>query len=235
MIDIYSYIIENIHQFLGVVFSIIYVIFSIKENILCWPALIMAAIFNMFAFHIIELPLQIIMQLFFIGTAIYGWYNWKKGDNAAANTKAKKGSIEFEDAGESLNPTLLKSVKNSVQVNNPKPAVEGKLTIKSWNTKTHIRWITAGLVLTVTLWVCLRQINIINSSPFLDSLMFTFNIIPMYMTGKKILESWLYFIVIDIISGCFYLYTGEFFFCFLFFCYIGFATHGYRTWKKNKV
>lgn len=193
MIDIYSYIIENIYQFLGVLFSIIYVIFSIKENILCWPALIIAAIFNIFAFHIIELPLQIIMQFFFIGTAIYGWHNWKKG-----------------------------SKKNS-------------LTITSWNTKTHAQWIIVGLLLTLTLWLCLKEINIINSSPFVDSLMFTFNIIPMYMTGKKILESWLYFIAIDIISGFFYLYTGEFFFCFLFFCYIGFAIHGYQTWKKNKV
>ena len=193
MIDIYSYIIANIYQFLGVCFSIIYVIFSIKENILCWPALIIAAIFNMFAFHIIELPLQVIMQLFFIGTGIYGWYNWKNGDSS------------------------------------------GKLKIKSWNIRTHIRWITIGLVLTITLWFFLQQINITNSSPFLDSLMFTFNIIPMYMTGKKILESWLYFIAIDIISGFFYLYTGEFFFCFLFFCYIGFAIHGYQTWKKNKV
>ncbi|MAQ70396.1 MAG: hypothetical protein CMD23_04805 [Flavobacteriales bacterium] len=193
MIDIYFYIIENIYQFLGVLFSIIYVIFSIKENILCWPALIIAAIFNIFAFHIIELPLQIIMQLFFIGTGIYGWYNWKKGDNS------------------------------------------GQLTIKSWNIKTHVQWIIAGLVITVALWLCLKQINIINSSPFLDSLMFAFNIIPMYMTGKKILESWLYFIAIDIISGFFYLSTGEFFFCFLFFCYIGFAIHGYRTWQKNKV
>ena len=193
MIDIYSYIIANIYQFLGVLFSIIYVIFSIKENILCWPALIIAAIFNVFAFHIIELPLQVVMQLFFIGTGIYGWYNWKNGDSS------------------------------------------GKLKIKSWNIKTHVRWITIGLVLTITLWFFLKQINITNSSPFLDSLMFTFNIIPMYMTGKKILESWLYFIAIDIISGFFYLYTGEFFFCFLFFCYIGFAIHGYQTWTKNKL
>lgn len=193
MIEIYYYIHENIYQFLGVIFSIIYVIFSIKENILCWPSLIIAAIFNMFAFYTIQLPLQVIMQLFFIGTAIYGWYNWKKGDNT------------------------------------------GILKITSWNIKKHAQWITLGLLLTITLWFFLQKINITNSSPFIDSLMFSFNIIPMYMTGKKILESWLYFICIDIISGFFYLYTEEFFFCFLFFCYIGFAIHGYRTWQKNKA
>ena len=107
--------------------------------------------------------------------------------------------------------------------------------MKSWGIQTHIQWIVLGLTATTILWLFLQQINIANSSPFLDSLMFAFNIIPMYMTGKKILESWIYFICIDIVSGFFYLYTGEFFYCFLFFCYIGFAIHGYRTWKKNKA
>ena len=65
------------------------------------------------------------------------------------------------------------------------------------------------------------------------SLMFMFNIIPMYMTTKKIIQSWVIFIVIDIISGFFYLYTGDYFYCFLFFFYIPFATYGYISWKKH--
>ena len=53
------------------------------------------------------------------------------------------------------------------------------------------------------------------------------------MTTKKILESWLYFIWIDVISGFFYLQSGDYFYCFLFFFYIPFAIHGYLTWKKE--
>ena len=81
MIELYEYINENIFQFLGVIFSIIYVTFSIKQNILCWPALIIASLFNMYAYHIINLPLQVSMQFFFIGTGVYGWYNWKQSTN----------------------------------------------------------------------------------------------------------------------------------------------------------
>ena len=87
---------------------------------------------------------------------------------------------------------------------------------------SHILWIFLGLLTTVVLTVALKNYNL-SEFPFFDSLMFCFNIIPMYMIGKKILESWIYFIVIDIISGAFYLQTGEYFFCLLFFCYIGFA------------
>ncbi len=195
MIEFYNYLIENIFQFMGVLFSIIYVLFSIRQNILCWPALIIAAVFNFYAYYLINLPLQSIMQLFFILTAFYGWHKWRKSQEKT---------------------TLL---------------------VNSWQIKSHLTWLTIGLISTLAIGFFLKSINnnsIFHSSyPFLDALMFVFNIIPMYMTGKKILESWIYFIVIDIISGIFYAITGEFFFCFLFFCYIGFATQGYLTWKKE--
>ena len=78
MIDLYSYFSENLFQFFGVLFSIIYVVFSIKQNILCWPALIFGSIFNMLAYYQINLNLQLIMQFFFIGTGVIGWLNWNK-------------------------------------------------------------------------------------------------------------------------------------------------------------
>ena len=81
MNDIYLYIIGNIYQFLGVFFSIIYVWLSIRENIYCWVALIIASILNIIAYNLINLPLQVFMQLFFIGTGLYGWYNWKRKQN----------------------------------------------------------------------------------------------------------------------------------------------------------
>ena len=192
MIELYSYFIENIYQFLGVLFSIIYVIFSIKQNVLCWLALFIASLLNMVAYNLINLPLQVSMQLFFIGTAFYGWHQWTYAKN---------------------NKTLK---------------------VSKWNTKQHVLWISAGIFITVFLSIILQYFDI-SSNPILDSLMFTFNLIPMYMTGKKIIESWLYFIVIDVISGVFYLNSGEYFFSFLFFCYIGFATYGFLTWKKDLV
>ena len=194
MTDIYIYTIENIYQFLGVFFSIIYVILSIKQHLYCWVALAIAAIFNMYAYYLINLPLQVIMQFFFIGTAIYGFINWNK-KNRKTQLKVKTKSLKYN--------TICLGV---------------------------------GLLTTILLTILLTFSNsnyLYSEYPFIDALMFTFNMIPMYLTGKKIIESWIYFIVIDIISGLFYLQTGELFFCALFFCYIGFASYGYITWKKE--
>ena len=70
MIDLYSYFSENLFQFFGVLFSIVYVVFSIKQNILCWPALIIGSIFNILAYYQINLNLQLIMQFFLLEQAL---------------------------------------------------------------------------------------------------------------------------------------------------------------------
>ena len=168
-------------------------ILSIRQNIFCWPALIIAAILNGYAFYLIELPLQSMMQLFFISVAISGWRHW--------NTQEKSQFI-----------------------------------VKVWTRKKVIISIFIGLLLTFILTQILSQLektNFESKFPFFDALMFMFNIIPMYMTTKKVIQSWLIFIVIDVISGFFYLYTGDYFYCFLFFFYIPFATYGYLNWKKH--
>ena len=192
---IHNYLItqNHIYEFLGVCFSIIYVTLSIKQNIFCWPALIIAAILNGYAFYLIELPLQSIMQLFFISVAISGWKNWNKKET-------------------------------------------NQFLVKIWTKHKIAIWVFSGLLLTLILKQILIELegtNFESKFPFFDALMFMFNIIPMYMTTKKVIQSWLIFIVIDIISGFFYLYTGDYFYCFLFFFYIPFATYGYFNWKKH--
>ena len=205
-------------EFFGVLFSFIYVVFSIKQNTLCWPALIIAAIFNIPCFIIQELPLQSIMQFFFIITGIYGWYNWK-------NTKT-----------------------------------DNELKVKSWKINKHFEWIHHGAAMTIITTILLLSIDFDINLNFIfeyntsqsvnadnnnmiwlnkklrtlaDALLFIFNIIPMYLTGKKILESWIYFIIIDMFGSLFYFFDGLYFYAFLYFCYIGFASYGYLTWKKT--
>ena len=197
---LFNYILENILEFFGVTFSFIYVILSIRQNIFCWPALIIAAIMNIIVYHSIGLSLQMTMQFFFIVTAIYGWRNWK--------IQKKVNKIET-------------------------------IKVKKWGLNKNIKWISIGLLITAIFTILLKLIPykslMYSNYPFLDSLMFVFNIIPMYMTGKKILECWIYFICIDIISGVFYFSTEEFFYCLLFFGYIPFAITGFIKWKKSIV
>ena len=187
-----NYVINHIYEFFGVLFSIIYVVLSIRQSIYCWFALIIAAIINGYAFLLIGLPLQSVMQIFFIVVGISGLKNWSNINNK-------------------------------------------KIYVVSRNFNFHLYVTLVGSIVTIVLFKFLQSSLILNSQflskePFFDALMFMYNIIPMYMTTKKILESWLYFIWIDVISGFFYLQSGDYFYCFLFFFYIPFAIHGYLAY-----
>lgn len=69
--------------------------------------------------------------------------------------------------------------------------------------------------------------------PFLDSLTTWASVITTYMVAKKILENWLYWLVIDSISIYLYLDRALFFTALLFAIYIIIIGFGWRTWYNN--
>ena len=87
--EILNYITNHIYEFFGVLFSIIYVVLSIRQNIFCWFALIIAAILNGYAFFTIGLPLQSIMQIFFIGVGLSGLKNWSQKNTGKIVVKSE--------------------------------------------------------------------------------------------------------------------------------------------------
>jgi len=221
-INNYLFTQNHIYEFLGVCFSIIYVILSIKQNIFCWPALIIAAILNGYAFYLIGLPLQSIMQLFFISVAISGWRNWKKKEaNQFLVKKWPLKKVSFWIFIGLLLTFVLALILLKLERIQTFLLLHFGPFVDSLNNALEYEWIVIDLK------------SFKSKFPFFDALMFMFNVIPMYMTTKKVIQSWLIFIVIDIISGFFYLYTGDYFYCFLFFFYIPFATYGYLNWKKH--
>jgi nicotinamide mononucleotide transporter len=72
--------------------------------------------------------------------------------------------------------------------------------------------------------------------PIVDSFTTVFSIIATYMITKKVLENWLYWIVIDAVSIYLYLSRDLHLTSFLFMLYAIIAIFGYFSWlKKMKV
>lgn len=57
--------------------------FAAKSNIITWPFAIINAVLFFLLFYQINLYSQMMLQLFFLGNAIYGWTNWKKDSSGA--------------------------------------------------------------------------------------------------------------------------------------------------------
>ncbi len=69
--------------------------------------------------------------------------------------------------------------------------------------------------------------------PYLDAFITAFSLIATWMTAKKILENWLFWIVIDGLSISLYASRGFYLIALLFIIYTIIAAAGYFKWKKK--
>lgn len=71
--------------------------------------------------------------------------------------------------------------------------------------------------------------------PYLDGLTTSFSLIATWMTAQKYLQSWIYWIVIDVVCIGIYTYKGIDAFAVLFAIYTILAIWGYRKWRKASM
>ena len=109
---------------------------------------------------------------------------------------------------------------------------KNETNIISINAKTHIKLIIIGLLLTFLLGYYLT-IFTSAASPLIDSFTTIFSIIATFMVAKKILENWIYWIIIDIVSIQLYVSRELYLTAVLFLIYTVIAIYGYYTWANR--
>ena len=69
--------------------------------------------------------------------------------------------------------------------------------------------------------------------PYLDAFITAFSLIATWMTAKKIIENWLFWIVIDALAILLYLCREFYLIALLYLIYTILALTGYIQWKKK--
>lgn len=108
---------------------------------------------------------------------------------------------------------------------------EEVISITRWNWKDHLVAILiglAGLFLLGWFWSFMNA-----ALPYVDAMTTSFSIIATYMVVKKILENWLYWIVIDAVCIVVYLHRELHLTAFLFLIYLIIAIYGYYRWQSK--
>lgn len=72
-----------------------------------------------------------------------------------------------------------------------------------------------------------------SSLPYWDSATSVFSVTGMWLTARKFLDNWYYWLVVDILASFIYYYKGLYFYSALYFIYIGLAIAGYVSWKRK--
>jgi nicotinamide mononucleotide transporter len=66
-------------EILGAITGLIYLLFSIKQNIWLWPWGIITSLLYVFVFYRSKFYADMSLQVYYLGISIYGWYFWLAG------------------------------------------------------------------------------------------------------------------------------------------------------------
>jgi nicotinamide mononucleotide transporter len=173
---------------LAVVLGVLYLLLAMRENLWCWYAAFASTAIFLVLFWRVNLLMESALQVYYLGMAVYGWWQWQHGGSASE-----------------------------------------ELAISRWGRRQHLYAVTAILAASIMSGLLLR--NLTDAAlPFLDSFTTWGSVLTTWMVARKVLENWLYWLVIDSVSIYLYLDRGLYLTALLFALYIIIVLFGYRAW-----
>jgi nicotinamide mononucleotide transporter len=108
----------------------------------------------------------------------------------------------------------------------------GELAISRWNTKQHLVAVTSILLFSAASGLLLQQLTGA-ALPFLDSFTTWGSVLTTWMVTRKILENWLYWLVIDSVSIYLYIDRELYLTALLFATYLVIVIFGFKAWLTH--
>ncbi|MDR3764543.1 MAG: nicotinamide riboside transporter PnuC [Acidobacteriota bacterium] len=179
-------------EIIGVVTGAVCVLLAAREIIWNWPI----GIANNIAFFVVfwqhKLYADATLQIFYLLTAIYGWWKWAHKDHGSV--------LRVRNTSRRMGLTLL--------------------------------------VLLPVVWLAIYEILhrwTDSNVPAGDSLATTLSLGAQFMAGRKLLENWLVWIVVDVVSIALFLYKRLYLTTTLYAVFIVMCAGGYLAWRKAQL
>jgi nicotinamide mononucleotide transporter len=115
-------------------------------------------------------------------------------------------------------------------------AEDGVGTQKVRSTSRIVAWVL--VFLSAAGWVAVYQIlhHFTDSNvPVVDALVTTLSLAAQYMAGRKMIENWIVWIVVDVISIALYIYKHLYLTSLLSAAFIVMCVMGYQAWRQTQI
>jgi nicotinamide mononucleotide transporter len=178
-------------ELFAVVLALAYVILAVKKSMWCWGAAVVSS--GIYVALMIEsrLYMEAALNVFYIAMALYGYWAWRRGRDAA-----------------------------------------GDVTVVRWRMLDHAAALLAiGVLSGVNGWLLHHYTDA--ARPYIDSLITWASVVTTWMVARRVVENWLYWIVIDALAAVLYFQQGRGPTGALFVFYVIIAMHGYRVWLRG--
>jgi nicotinamide mononucleotide transporter len=182
-------------ELLATVTGFIYIIYTIRENILLWLFGNISSALFVWVFYKSSIYAYSILYIYYVIIGFYGWYNWSR----------------------------------PVHTGGGKPA---RLLIHKTSVKGLMACIAVSLLFAVPVYFLLKRFSEADAA-WVDALLTSSGMVATWMLTQKMIEQWIFWIVIDLLSCSLMLYKGLYPSSLLFVAYTLLAIKGYVEWKKE--
>jgi nicotinamide mononucleotide transporter len=79
MSDLQGWLLNNYDEVAGTLIALLYLYFTIKQNIWLWPLGFISSGIYAFVFFRSRVYAGMVLQIYFVIISVYGWYTWWKG------------------------------------------------------------------------------------------------------------------------------------------------------------
>lgn len=186
--------------------GLLYIVLIIRQSIWAWPSAFVSTFIYTLLFWEGQLPLQSVLNAYYLGMAVYGFWLWRR----QAHATQLSGKPAPDD-------TTI-------------PHQTAPLQIHRLSFHNHLLIIISGTLISWALGAYLTKIEF-SVSPYLDAAVMVFSMMNTYLVARKVLENWLYWMVINSVAIYLYWQTEFYSTVVLMAVYLVMAVIGYQKWR----
>ncbi len=176
---------------IAVIFGLICVWLTIRQNIWCWPTGLVQVTFYIIIFYRVKLYSDLILHVIYVVMQLYGWHHWLHGGKH-----------------------------------------RGSLPVSALPFKAKLVWPAVALVATFA-WGYLMATFTDASVPYGDAFTTVASLIAQWLMARKRLESWFFWISVDLIAIGIYWYKNLLLTSGLYAVFLILAVMGWITWRRS--
>ncbi|CAM3659505.1 nicotinamide riboside transporter PnuC [Rheinheimera salexigens] len=199
-------------ELVATLLALAYVILALKQSLWCWPAALLSTILFTQVMWQSALLSDAILQMYYAGMAIYGWWRWqqlKQSAKISANLNGKSNT------------------NNNTNIAEQAPVYE-------WAWQRHVRLIIITALAGLGLGYVMAGYTQADFA-YLDAQTTAFSVMATWLVTRKLVSNWLYWVVIDAVSIYVYAQKHLYFLTGLFMLYTIIAIVGYFAWRHHFI
>jgi len=197
----------SIWEAIAVILALAYLVLAVRRSLWCWLCAFISTAIYIVLMAGSGLVMDTLLQVYYLVMAVYGYLEWRKRQQPS-----------------------------------------GELAVVSWSARQHAMAILAVVLATiVNAWVLqylavwlaamtksgpLHNVVLVRS-PWLDSFVTWGSVLTTWMVTRRVIENWLYWIVVDSVGAYLYYSRGLTATAGLFIAYVIMVVYGYMVWHKR--